>query len=56
MRNPVEVSTAKEAYAWTRDVYARAGVAGRFKILDRKPDSDPAAQYLELIYEWPPGP
>jgi hypothetical protein len=48
MKRHVEAAAAREAYGWTRDVFAGAG-GGRFQILDFHPDQDLASQYLHLL-------
>lgn len=49
MKRPVPLPDARAAYQWTQQAYSRAGAAGRFRILERTPEPDPAAQYLALL-------
>ncbi|MEX2264335.1 MAG: acetylxylan esterase [Bryobacteraceae bacterium] len=41
MKKPVNVSLAENVYEWTRDVYANAGAADRFQVLDHEHDLYP---------------
>jgi hypothetical protein len=49
MKRPVPLPDAQAAYQWTQQTYASAGAAGRFRILERTTEPDPAAQYLALL-------
>ncbi len=49
MKNLVDMAAAREVYAFARDAYARAGVAGRFRVLEREPGASPARQYIDLM-------
>ncbi len=49
MKAPVEISSARSAYRWTQEVYAKLGSPGHFQVLRKDPNAAPAEQYLALL-------
>ncbi len=49
MKKDVDEDSAQQAYRWTRDVYAAAGLQSRFKVEAGAEQLDSAEHYLNLI-------
>jgi cephalosporin-C deacetylase-like acetyl esterase len=49
MKVPVPIAEARQAYQFTLDTYASAGIGDRFQIIDSDPRLGPAGRYAALL-------